>query len=125
MSVKDEIRLTLIKLMDEASVTGKELAESIGVTPQAVSAWKNGRSSVDLERIPKICETLGITIEELFKRSLGAMNVEKEKKPENEQNKIMLMFESLDADDQARVNGYIDSLLESEKYRDDGNKEGC
>ena len=66
MNAKDELRLTLIDLMDEQDVTGNDLAKAVGVTKQAVSAWRTGKSSIDIENVPAICKFFGISIDEFF-----------------------------------------------------------
>ncbi len=43
-----------------------ELAEMLGVTPQAVSKWENGASMPDIALLPKIAEIFGVSIDELF-----------------------------------------------------------
>ena len=44
----------------------KELAKRIGVTANAVSNWENGRSRPDVTLIPMICDSLQITLYDLF-----------------------------------------------------------
>lgn len=44
----------------------KEIAEEIGVTSNAISNWKNGRTRPDFSVVPKLCEALGITLYELY-----------------------------------------------------------
>lgn len=66
MDAKDAIRLTLIDLMDENKVSGKDLADAVGVSKQAVSAWRSGRSSIDVDNIPAICRFFGISVNEFF-----------------------------------------------------------
>ena len=46
--------------------TQEALAETLGVTAQAVSRWESGGSYPDVEMIPSIANYLGITIDELF-----------------------------------------------------------
>lgn len=43
-----------------------ELAEKLGVTPQAVSKWENDVSSPDISLLPQLAQLLGITIDELL-----------------------------------------------------------
>ena len=66
MKTKDAIRLKLIDLMDERNVSGKDLASALGVSKQAVSSWRTGKSSIDLDRVPAICAYFGITLDEFF-----------------------------------------------------------
>ena len=46
--------------------TQEALAESVGVTPQAVSRWEANGCYPDMEMIPAIANYFGITIDELF-----------------------------------------------------------
>lgn len=46
--------------------TQEALAETLGVTAQAVSRWESGGSYPDVEMIPSIANYFGITIDELF-----------------------------------------------------------
>lgn len=46
--------------------TQENLAEALGVTPQAVSRWEQGGSYPDMEIIPAAANYFGITIDELF-----------------------------------------------------------
>ena len=42
-----------------------ELAEMLGVSPQAVSKWENGLSCPDISLLPELSRILGISIDEL------------------------------------------------------------
>lgn len=66
MNTRDEIRLTLIDLMESNGVSGNDLAEAVGVTKQSVSAWRTGKSSIDIENVPAICRFFGISIDDFF-----------------------------------------------------------
>ena len=69
MDTKESIRQTLVELMDEKRVKGVELAEAVGVSKQAVSNWRNGKSSIDIELIMPICNFFGISVNDFFGRS--------------------------------------------------------
>ena len=66
MNTKDAIRLTLIDLMDSRNISGKDLAEAVGVSKQAVSSWRTGKSSIDIDNVPAICRFFGITFDQFF-----------------------------------------------------------
>ena len=51
---------------ERAGMEQKALAGKIGITPNAVSNWENGRGRPDLNLVPDICEALQITMYELF-----------------------------------------------------------
>ena len=44
----------------------KEIAAQLGITPNAVSNWENGRTRPDLSLLPPLCEILNITLYELY-----------------------------------------------------------
>lgn len=44
----------------------KALAAMLGITPNSVSNWENGRSRPDVNLLPAICEALNITLYDLF-----------------------------------------------------------
>jgi transcriptional regulator with XRE-family HTH domain len=50
----------------EKSMTQEFLAETLGVSPQAVSKWENGVTAPDIGMLPAISVTFGVTIDELF-----------------------------------------------------------
>lgn len=43
-----------------------ELAEKLGVTPQAVSKWENDGSCPDISLLPPLAQLLGVTTDELL-----------------------------------------------------------
>ena len=44
----------------------KDIARRLGITPNAVSNWENGRTRPDLSVLPLLCGILGITLYELY-----------------------------------------------------------
>lgn len=59
----------LQKLRKKAKLTQSQLAEKLGVTRARVGAWEQGRTSPDMERLAKICDTLGVwDMQQLLKR---------------------------------------------------------
>ena len=66
MSVKDDMRKNLILYLELAGKNQTELANTLGITRGAVSAWARGKANIDVEYIPTICDMLGIEIADLF-----------------------------------------------------------
>lgn len=62
---------TIKKLRKAKGMTQEELAEVIHVSYQAVSKWENG-GSPDLEMLPVLANTFGVTIDELMGFKLAA-----------------------------------------------------
>lgn len=47
-------------------LTQEQLAERMGVSPQAVSKWENNLSCPDIAALPQLAEVFGITVDELL-----------------------------------------------------------
>ena len=43
-----------------------DLAEMLGVSPQAVSKWENDQTCPDISALPKLARLLGVTVDELL-----------------------------------------------------------
>ena len=56
----------IAKLRKEKNMTQQELARKIGVTDRAISKWENGRGLPDYSLLQDLCDTLSISINELF-----------------------------------------------------------
>ena len=52
-----------------SSLTQEKLAETLGVTPQAVSKWERGESLPDIALLPELSAAMGLTMDELFESS--------------------------------------------------------
>ncbi len=51
---------------EAAGLTATELARKVGVTPAAVSRWESGLDVPSAARLPKLAETMGCSIDQLF-----------------------------------------------------------
>lgn len=49
-------------------LTQESFAEKVGVSPQAVSKWETGIGCPDISLLPAICQSLGLSMDELFGR---------------------------------------------------------
>lgn len=56
----------IAKRRREMGLSQKELAGMIGVTDKAISRWETGRGYPDIEILPKLAETLGISVQVLL-----------------------------------------------------------
>lgn len=64
----DQIKIGkfISSLRKEKKYTQEELAEKLNVSNKSISRWENGNTMPDLSLIPKLCEILGISINELL-----------------------------------------------------------
>lgn len=56
----------IARLRRARNIKQDELAEKLGVTPQAVSKWENDGSCPDISLLPRLAELLGVTTDELL-----------------------------------------------------------
>lgn len=56
----------IARMLSETGQTQKELADYCGVSIASVSAWTLGQKSPRPEKLPKICEFFGCTLQELM-----------------------------------------------------------
>ena len=66
METLEKITFTLNDLIkNKKIISQKELAKKMYVTPVSVNKWLNG-GSIEIAKIPQLCNILGITPNELF-----------------------------------------------------------
>ena len=71
------------ELRKEKGMTQTELANVIGVSEKTVSKWETGRGMPEISTLPKLCETLGISVNELLSGEKVAADSYPEKAEEN------------------------------------------
>ena len=54
-----------------AKMTLEELGEAVGCTGAAVGSWERGEALPSADRLPRIAQALGCSIDELFKDAGG------------------------------------------------------
>lgn len=59
-------------LRKEKGMTQLELAQVMGVTDKAVSKWERDLSLPDVGSLPKLAETLGVSVDELLQAKTAA-----------------------------------------------------
>ena len=59
---------TIYRLRTEKNMSQGDLADALGVSRQSVSKWENGNATPDLERLVKMAELFGVTLDEMVGR---------------------------------------------------------
>ena len=90
----------------EKGLTQEELAQHMGISPQAVSKWENDQTCPDISALPKLARLFGVTVDELLegKETLPAVRI---LPPEQRKDiKDMILRVTLDSaeGDKIRVN---------------------
>ena len=62
----------LMKRRRELGMTQDELAEKLSVSRQSVSRWENGECMPDSEKLIRLSDTLGVSLDEMTGREAGA-----------------------------------------------------
>ncbi len=90
-------------LRKEKGLTQEDLANAMGVSPQAVSKWENDQTCPDISALPKLSKLLGVTVDELLsgKEELPAVRVLPP--AERKDPKDMLLRITVDSADGDRV----------------------
>ena len=65
-----ELGKKIRQLRFKAELTQEQLAEKLGLGPQAVSKWENGASMPDITLLPRLAEIFGVSIDDLFDLSV-------------------------------------------------------
>lgn len=90
----------------------KDVASEIGITPNAVSNWENGRTRPDFSVVPKLCDILHITLYELY-------GIENPQNSYTDKEQLMIKnYRSLSQGHQLTVDNLISSLKTTETVGD-------
>ena len=54
------------RLINEKNIRVKDVADQLGVTPQAVYKWMNGDAFPDYEKLVGLTDVLGVSLEDIF-----------------------------------------------------------
>lgn len=74
----------------QKGLTQNQLAGKLGVTDKAVSKWENGKSMPDVSLFTSLCDSLGITLNEL----LAGEHIADEKLKEKSEEVLMEVIKS-------------------------------
>ena len=87
-----ELGKKIRQLRFKAGLTQEQLAERLGVGPQAVSKWENAVSMPDITTLPLLAEVFGVSIDELFDLSAEQRLNRIENSLDNEKNLPQELF---------------------------------
>ena len=85
---QEKIGMFIAKCRKEKGLTQSVLGEKLGVSAKAVSKWENGKSMPDISIMKDLCDTLEITLNELF---AGEKIKEKDIQKKSENNLLNLL----------------------------------
>lgn len=84
----------------------EELAEKLGVSPQAVSKWENNQTCPDIALLPKLAQLLGVSVDELLTGKTAEPTVRMLPQEQRRDMKDMMLRITVDSvkGDKVRVN---------------------
>ena len=93
-------------LRKEKGLTQEELANQMGVSPQAVSKWENDQTCPDISALPRLARLLGVTVDELLEGKAETPAVRILPPAERKDPKDMMLRITVDSadGDKVRVN---------------------
>lgn len=67
MERRSEMYAKYVKLRDNRGMTDADVSKETGIPRSTFTDWKSGRSNPKLEKLMKIANALGVSIEEFIK----------------------------------------------------------
>lgn len=64
----EEFGRRLAELRRKTGKKQRQVADELGITPQAVSKWERGLSCPDILMLDEVSKSLGVTIADLFEK---------------------------------------------------------
>ena len=93
-------------LRKEKGLTQEELAQHMGISPQAVSKWENDQTCPDISALPKLARLFGVTVDELLsgKQELAPVRVLPPEERKDPRDMLLRITVDSAAGDRIRVN---------------------
>lgn len=92
-------------LRKEKRITQEEIAEKLGVTPQAVSKWENDISYPDILLLPKLATILGVTVDDLLsEKAMNETRVLPKEQRKNIDDMMLRIYVNSSDGDKVKVN---------------------
>ena len=84
----------IVKHRKKLKLTQEQLAESLGVTAQAVSKWENDQSCPDISILPKLAQRFGVSVDSLLGNETQPVYEAEVVQPEKEDTKWEIRLDS-------------------------------
>ena len=94
------------------SSTQKYICDILGVTPQTVSAWENGKNKIDIETLARLCQMYGLSFTEIVKScSIPKLVEDGEKILTSRDQEHIKKYQSLNETGKDDVDKYTDYVM--------------
>lgn len=103
------------KLLDKKGVTAYRVSKETGIAASTFTDWKTGRSEPKKDKLKKIADYFGVTVEYLMtgeenRLSEGNANLDYILLTDDDIRGILIEYKSLDTDHQKMLKKYLDFL---------------
>ena len=105
-----ELGTKIAQLRQKAKLTQKQLADILCISAQSVSKWETLDAKPDITLLPKIAETFGVTIDDLFDLTIDERLNRIEHRLDIERDLAPQTFDEYE--------GYLSSLLEDKERKE-------
>lgn len=106
------------KLRDEKKVKDIDVSRETGVIQSTFSDWKKGKSTPKLEKLQKIADYFGVSVNVFLGNEIGTK--EHQQIRDNHQTKQLVDdFLKLDLDDRRTILLMLQAMLDNQKYKKD------
>jgi transcriptional regulator with XRE-family HTH domain len=106
--IKLQIAHNIKSFMKDAKKSQKELADYLGVHESTVSLWLRGTNSIDMGFLLKICEFLGLSLNDVY----GVTENPPEFILTEEEASLLLNYRRLSKENKTKIQGFIEMAKE-------------
>ena len=103
------------KLLEEHHATAYQVSKATGISTGSLSDWKNGRSSPKTEKLKKIADYFGVSVDYL----MGNEDTDTKKAPaskrDEREEEFVEMFKHLNPEQQDLVIAQLKGILDTHK----------
>ena len=100
-----DINERLFKIMKDNGISIRELARRTGITASTISDWNTKHTNPTAEKIPVVCEALGITVSYLLKGTEETDFV-----LSDDERNLVETFRNADVESQKRLLAYFKQM---------------
>lgn len=100
-----DINERLFKVMKDNGISIRELARRTGITASTISDWNTKHTNPTAEKIPVVCEALGITVSYLLKGTEETDFV-----LSDDERNLIETFRNVDVESQKRLLAYFKQM---------------
>lgn len=108
--IRQIIAKNLRDICEAKGIKHKNIAEALNVSNGSVANWFKGTNGIDIENLVRVCEYIGITLDQVYGLKPTENNLN------GEALKLVNVFEALNQRGKTKVIEYANDLMDTGKY---------